>query len=59
MGYPYPNFCLCNFLGPYFLQELDPDAMSLRQRIMELRNEERQSAGPISVASCFFSLFDV
>ncbi|CAE7777936.1 unnamed protein product [Symbiodinium sp. CCMP2592] len=25
------------------LKELDPDAMSLRQRIMELRNEERQS----------------
>ena len=18
MGYPYPNFCLCAFLGPYF-----------------------------------------
>ena len=24
MGYPYPNFCLCAFLGPYFLAFLLP-----------------------------------
>ena len=22
MGYPYPNFCLCAFLGPYFKEAL-------------------------------------
>ena len=24
MGYPYPKFCLCDLLGPYYCLWLDP-----------------------------------